>query len=116
MENHLGRTWISEAIELGMNISGVQNVEGFVSQEMKKYRQNHLLSVSYNRHRGFLRLYFSTQPSKNARNYVKQVSKRKHKDLKVFLEEQRSVIDEDALLATVELPNVYLLFFSEYAK
>ena len=72
MENHLGLTWKSEANVLGMNIKDVLNIENFISQELKGYEQSHLEAVAYNPHRQFLRLYFSKEPSKKAKNYVKE--------------------------------------------
>ncbi len=120
MENHLGLVWQRTSNVLCMNVDGFQNMEQFISQELKTNKDikgKHLESVTYSKKYHQLRLYFTTDSTRlKVNNYVKQVSKKKHPDLAKFLEEQKDCLDVEAILATVEMPRVYLLFFSEYAK
>lgn len=92
-----------------VDVLGIQNAERYFNDEVFKPVGKHdLISVTQNGNE--LILEFEDEENPTAKNFVKQLSKKKHPNLDSFY---ANAPDSWRLAKNIELAKIYLFFFSE---
>lgn len=97
-----------------VTIENLSNVERYITKIFDEVGKHNLESVKKKDDK--LILTFSEKEDITARNFVKQLSKKKYPTSESLVKYYASAPRNWRLLKTLETPKVYLLFFSEICR
>lgn len=96
-----------------VDVQGVQNAEHEISRVIGEEEYSRLTKVTYDKEKGKLTLDFEDDFTRKVNSFVKQVSKKKYKSINEFYTNEWQQFRKASLVAVIELPKMWLMFFNK---